>query len=201
MKPIIKISNLTKVFDGVKVIDRFNLEVYPNEILVIMGASGAGKTSLLNIIGQLDKEFQGHIEYSSDIFESTHVPFPFVFQGSESLLPWKTVIGNIKITNPKIEKDELEDILESLSLYEHRHKFPYQLSGGMKQRVGIARGLACHSKLMLMDEPFTNLDATLRKKLQELVMFIREERGMTIIFVTHDEDEAQFVGDRIIKLI
>ena len=135
MKPIIKISNLTKVFDGVKVIDRFNLEVYPNEILVIMGASGAGKTSLLNIIGQLDKEFQGHIEYSSDIFESTHVPFPFVFQGTESLLPWNTVIGTIKITNPKIDTDELENIIESLSLYEHRQKFqkgsPYTAAPGL----------------------------------------------------------------------
>ena len=200
MNPIIKINNLTKVFDGIKIIDRLNLEVYSNEILVIMGASGAGKTSLLNIIGQLDRDYQGEIEYASDIFQATHVPFPYVFQDSESLLPWKTVIGNIKIGNQHVEEDELENILESLSLSEHRHKFPYQLSGGMKQRVGIARGLVCHSKMMLMDEPFSNLDAVLRKKLQELVRLIREKRDMTVIFVTHDEEEAQRVGDRIIRL-
>lgn len=200
MNPIIKINNLTKVFDGIKIIDQLNLEVYSNEILVIMGASGAGKTSLLNIIGQLDRDYQGEIEYASDIFQATHVPFPYVFQDSESLLPWKTVIGNIKIGNQHVEEDELEDILESLSLSEHRHKFPYQLSGGMKQRVGIARGLVCHSKMMLMDEPFSNLDAVLRKKLQELVRLIREKRDMTVIFVTHDEEEAQRVGDRIIRL-
>ena len=200
MNPIIKINNLTKVFDGIKIIDQLNLEVYSNEILVIMGASGAGKTSLLNIIGQLDRDYQGEIEYASDIFQATHVPFPYVFQDSESLLPWKTVIGNIKIGNQHVEEDELENILESLSLSEHRHKFPYQLSGGMKQRVGIARGLVCHSKMMLMDEPFSNLDAVLRKKLQELVRLIREKRDMTVIFVTHDEEEAQRVGDRIIRL-
>lgn len=200
MNPIIKINNLTKVFDGIKIIDRLNLEVYSNEILVIMGASGAGKTSLLNIIGQLDRDYQGEIEYASDIFQATHVPFPYVFQDSESLLPWKTVIGNIKIGNQHVEEYELEDILESLSLSEHRHKFPYQLSGGMKQRVGIARALVCHSKMMLMDEPFSNLDAVLRKKLQELVRLIREKRGMTVIFVTHDEEEAQCVADRIIRL-
>jgi len=200
LNPIIKINNLTKVFDGIKIIDQLNLEVYSNEILVIMGASGAGKTSLLNIIGQLDRDYQGEIEYASDIFQATHVPFPYVFQDSESLLPWKTVIGNIKIGNQHVEEDELEDILESLSLSEHRHKFPYQLSGGMKQRVGIARGLVCHSKMMLMDEPFSNLDAVLRKKLQELVRLIREKRDMTVIFVTHDEEEAQRVGDRIIRL-
>lgn len=200
MNPIIKINNLTKVFDGIKIIDQLNLEIYSNEILVIMGASGAGKTSLLNIIGQLDRDYQGEIEYASDIFQATHVPFPYVFQDSESLLPWKTVIGNIKIGNQHVEEDELEDILESLSLSEHRHKFPYQLSGGMKQRVGIARGLVCHSKMMLMDEPFSNLDAVLRKKLQELVRLIREKRDMTVIFVTHDEEEAQRVGDRIIRL-
>ncbi len=200
MNPIIKINNLTKVFDGIKIIDRLNLEVYSNEILVIMGASGAGKTSLLNIIGQLDRDYQGEIVYASDIFQATHVPFPYVFQDSESLLPWKTVIGNIKIGNQHVEEDELENILESLSLSEHRHKFPYQLSGGMKQRVGIARGLVCHSKMMLMDEPFSNLDAVLRKKLQELVRLIREKRDMTVIFVTHDEEEAQRVGDRIIRI-
>lgn len=200
MKPIIKAKNIIKLYNGNRILNGVNLEIYPQEILVIMGESGAGKTTLLNILGQLDGNYEGEVEFSDEIFESCHIPFPFVFQDSGSLLPWKTVSGNVKMANQKITHDDLRDILESLSLTEHKDKFPYQLSGGMKQRVGIARALVCNSKVVFMDEPFSNLDSSLRKKLQELVLLIRKQRGVSVIFVTHDENEALFIGDRIIRI-
>lgn len=200
MKSIIQVENVSKIFGGKRIFSEISFEVYSDEILVLMGESGVGKSTMLNLIGQLDCDFEGEITYDACIFEGNRIPFPFVFQESESLLPWKNVEDNIRLVQSNISKEALDEILNLVSLETHRYKKPHELSGGMKQRVGIARALVCHSKVMLMDEPFSSLDANLRRKLQDLIIEIKNKRSLTVIFVTHDLDEAKRIGDRIINL-
>lgn len=200
MKSIIQVEKVSKIFGGKRIFNEVSFEVYSDEILVLMGESGAGKSTMLNLIGQLDNDFEGEITYDAQVFEGNRIPFPFVFQESESLLPWKNVEDNIRLVQSILSKEALDEILNLVSLEAHRYKKPHELSGGMKQRVGIARALVCHSKVMLMDEPFSSLDANLRRKLQDLIIEIKNKRSLTVIFVTHDLEEAKRIGDRIINL-
>lgn len=200
MKSLIKLENVSKQFGDKRIFDQLNLEVFENEIVVIMGGSGAGKSTLLNLIAQLDDDYKGKILYSNEVFDAIDIPFPFVFQEFESLLPWKTVEGNLKVVQRKHDLQKVHAILKEVELFEHKDKYPHELSGGMKQRVGIARALLCRSKILLMDEPFGSLDGTLRTKLQLLIKTIQREHQLSILFVTHDEEEAQKVGDRIIRI-
>lgn len=200
MKTLIEIKNLSKRFKDKYVIEHLNLKIYENEILVIMGNSGSGKSTLLNLISQIDTDFEGEILYGKGIYENVKIPFPMVFQESESLLPWLSVEGNLRLVHQKISQSLLDEALEKVSLIEHRHKKPIALSGGMKQRVGIARAMLCNSKILLMDEPFASLDGELRTKMQELVLQIQKEQKSTILFITHDEREAMIMGNRVVRL-
>ncbi|GAB6108080.1 ABC transporter ATP-binding protein [Fusibacter bizertensis] len=200
MKPVIEIKNLTKLFNQKCVFSNLDMKIYENEILVIMGASGSGKSTLLNILSQIDMDFEGEILYDESLFENVKIPFPMIFQESESLLPWLTVEENIKLIHQKVSQIALEEVLEKVDLVEHRHKKPRELSGGMKQRVGIARAMLCNSKIMLMDEPFASLDKDLRVKMQDLVLQIQKEQKLSIVFVTHDEKEADVMSHRVIRL-
>jgi len=199
-KPLIELKNIGKKYGEEVLFEKFNLTIYENEFLVIMGPSGRGKSTLLNMIGQLDDDFTGEIIYNPILFKNNAVPFPFVFQTFDTLLPWKTVEENIRLVNRKLSKSECDFILSSVSLKEDRFKYPPMLSGGMKQRVGIARALACHSKMMLMDEPFGSLDQKMREKLQNLIVTLQKQTGLTLVFVTHDVDEAEKIGTRRIVL-
>jgi len=200
VKTIIQVEKVSKKFTGKTIFSDVSFEVYEDEILVIMGDSGIGKSILLNIIGQLDRAYDGSISYDPSVFEGNQIPFPFVFQALESLLPWKNVEDNIRLVQSNLSEQALNEILHLVSLESHRYKKPHELSGGMKQRVGIARALVCHSKVLLMDEPFSSLDSKLRKRLQDLIVDIKNKRGLTVIFVTHDVEEALRIGDRIINL-
>lgn len=200
MKPLIEVVDLGKKYGNIDVFKALTFNIYENELLVIMGASGAGKSTLLNILGGLDTDYEGEIIYSEDVFSEIEVPMPFVFQEFESLLPWKTVEENIRLVKKHVSEVEIENVLREVELLEHRDKYPEALSGGMKQRVGIARALICHSKVLYMDEPFGSLDSELRRKLQDLILRLKAERDMTILFVTHDVDEGKRLGDRIITI-
>ena len=200
MRPLIEIKQLRKKYNGTLGLNDLTFTIYENEFLVIMGASGAGKSTLLNIIGKLDSDFEGEIHYSDEIFSGNNVPLPFVFQEFESLLPWKTVEENILLVSPHSSALEMDNMLNEVALIEHRHKYPDALSGGMKQRVGVARALICHSKVLFMDEPFGSLDRELRGKLQDFIKQIKKDRNMTIVFVTHDLEEANRLGDRILRI-
>lgn len=200
MKPIIQVDKVSKIFSGKTIFHEVSFDVFAGEILVLMGDSGIGKSTMLNLIGQLDRNFEGKIVYDECVFDGNQIPFPFVFQESDSLLPWKTVEDNVRLVQGDILEDALDEILGLVSLDAHRYKKPHELSGGMKQRVGIARALVCHSKVLLMDEPFSSLDSNLRRKLQDLIIDIKNKRGLTIIFVTHDHEEAKRIGDRIVYL-
>ena len=200
MDKLISIRDLSKSFGHKKVLNAINLDVYEKEILVVMGPSGCGKSTFLNIIGKLDTSFSGEVHYNSKLFEGVRVPFPFVFQESESLLPWKSVYDNLKLVVEDSYDQDIEDVLNTVDLWEHQDKRPAELSGGMKQRVGIARALMCHSKMLFMDEPFSSLDSELRMKMQNLVVNLKNEKGLSIIFVTHDLEEANRIGDRIVQM-
>lgn len=200
MGQLIEIRNLKKMFNKEVLFDNFNLTIYENEILILMGPSGIGKSTLLNIIGQLDDDYTGTITYDRILFEGIQVPFPFVFQEFDSILPWKTVAENICLVRDGITEEELDLVLRMVSLYDHSNKYPVELSGGMKQRVEIARALICKSKLLLMDEPFGSLDQEMRRKLQDFVIELQRETGITIVMVTHDHDEAQRMGSRIVVI-
>lgn len=199
-KTLIKLEHLKKSFGREVIFEDFSLEVYENEILVIMGPSGAGKSTLLNVIGQLEPYDSGEIHYHPELFEGTKVPLPFVFQEFDTLLPWKTVEGNIRLVAKDLPEGELQTVLDTVALSEHRHKKPGALSGGMKQRVGIARALVCHSKILLMDEPFGSLDRDMRLKMQDFLLDLQHRTGLTIVLVTHDLEEAEKLGTRIIRL-
>lgn len=196
----IEIKHMKKAFGTEVLFEDFNLEVYENEILVLMGPSGAGKSTLLNVIGQLEPYDGGEIRYHPALFDGISVPFPFVFQEFDTLLPWKTVEGNIRLVAKGLTEAALNEVLETVALSEHRHKKPSALSGGMKQRVGIARALVCHSKVLLMDEPFGSLDREMRLKMQDFLLELQLRTGLTIVLVTHDPEEAEKLATRIVRL-
>jgi NitT/TauT family transport system ATP-binding protein len=185
-----------------------SFEVHRGEFVCIVGPSGAGKTTLLRCLGGLLAPSQGSVRFEGKTFVKTPEEVAIVFQDySRSLFPWLTVENNIALPlkrkgDSKAERSKL--VLDSLSAVgldvAVSKQHPWQLSGGMQQRVAIARALAYQPKLLLMDEPFASVDAQTRFGLEDLILRVREEFGMTIVFVTHDIDESVYVGDRVIAL-
>lgn len=197
MKTLIKLNHISKYFGEQQVLHNFSLEIKEGERLVIMGPSGSGKSTLLNLIAKTDLDYMGEIERAQSLEEGIKIPYPIVFQENENLLPWKTVSGNLKVIS---KNKEVTPYLDMVGLLDAKDKKPHQLSGGMKQRVGIARALMCDSKVLLMDEPFSNLDWHLREKMQALIVELTQRLGQTLIFVTHDEVEAKAIATRIIRI-
>lgn len=197
MKTLIKINRISKFFGEQQVLHDFSLEIKEGERLVIMGPSGSGKSTLLNLIAKTDQDYTGVIERAPSLEEGIKIPYPIVFQENENLLPWKTVAGNLRVIS---KNKEVTPYLDMVGLLDAKDKKPHQLSGGMKQRVGIARAIMCDSKVLLMDEPFSNLDGHLREKMQALIIEMTQRLGQTLIFVTHDEVEAKAIATRIIRI-
>jgi nitrate/nitrite transport system ATP-binding protein len=208
----LKLENVEKRFpipgkeDYVAVTD-VNLHIKKNEIISIIGHSGCGKSTLLNMISGLDMQTEGVI-----LLENKEVVGPgperaVVFQ-NHSLLPWLTVYQNIELAvkkvMPHLTKEELEQRVDKfitmVNLDHARDKRPDEISGGMKQRVGIARALSIKPKVLLMDEPFGALDSLTRANLQEHLMRIQQSVQNTVIIITHDVDEAVLLSDRVIMM-
>jgi NitT/TauT family transport system ATP-binding protein len=188
-------------------IREISFEAGLGELVCVVGPSGAGKTTLLRCLAGLLAPSKGTISFEGRPIEGTPAEVAVVFQDySRSLFPWLTVASNIALPlknkgMPKRERAKLvEEALAAVGLPEVGAYHPWQLSGGMQQRIAIARALAYQPKLLLMDEPFASVDAQTRFELEDLVLSVRERFGMTIVFVTHDIDEAVYVGDRIIVL-
>lgn len=188
----LNIINLSKSYDKHVVFENFSLALREKEINCILGESGCGKTTLLNIIAQIDKEFTGQLVGFSNL------SFSYIFQETR-LLPWYTVYQNLAVILSHEEDKEniIETYLKLVGLIDYKGYYPYQLSGGMKQRLSIARAFAVKSDILLMDEPFKGLDPGLKKTLIEAFIDLWEQDKRTIIFVTHDIDEALLLGDDI----
>jgi nitrate ABC transporter ATP-binding subunit len=205
----IAIDGVGRVFhvDGavVTAIERVNLDVGENEFVSIVGTSGCGKSTLLNMVGGLDEPTSGEIRIDGAIVDGPGRNRGFVFQ-SYSLFEWMTVRRNIrfaleKSNISKAEKQELVDhFVKAVGLSGFENAYPKQLSGGMRQRVAIARALVYKPSILLMDEPFGALDAQTRGMMQELLLKVWEEHKVTVLFVTHDVDEAIFLADRVVVL-
>ncbi len=199
------IRNLTKTYSGGRVValQDVNLEVQPNESLCILGPSGCGKTTLLRILDSLITHDQGEIIFDGELVTAPRPDVAMVFQHF-GLFPWKSLQENIAYGlvlrgRPKQEKEAaVERYIELMGLKGFEKAYPYQLSGGMQQRAGLARALAINPSLLLMDEPFGALDAQTREMMQEELLRILESEKKTLIFVTHSIDEAILLGNRIV---
>jgi NitT/TauT family transport system ATP-binding protein len=204
------INNLHQRFsrdDGstLTAIEHLNLTVRDKEFVCVLGPSGCGKTTLLRIIAGLDEAQAGTIALDGEEIKGPNPKVGFVFQ-EYSLFPWRNVIDNIAFGLemrgiPRKEQGRIaEQYLDLVGLTTFRESFPSELSGGMRQRVAVARALALDPVLLLMDEPFGALDAQTRNMLQTELLNIWGKTKKTILFVTHSVDEAVFLADRIIVL-
>lgn len=184
------------------VLESIQLQIQPGEFVCLLGPSGCGKSTLLNVIAGFIKPTEGYVMVDQTPVTKPGADRGFVFQ-QYSLLPWKTTFQNVefglKIRGlDKAKRTTLvNDYLNRVGLYKHRNSYPSQLSGGMQQRASIVRALVNSPSVLLMDEPFAALDAQTRHMMQELLLDIWSDLRTTVIFVTHDIEEALFLGDRI----
>jgi NitT/TauT family transport system ATP-binding protein len=203
-RPAIRIGDLQKSFGRLVAIDRVSVDIEPGEFFVIVGPSGCGKTTLLRILAGLDTATAGTIEIDTPAV-SDRPANSMVFQG-ESIFPWMTVWNNaaygLRMRNAPaaIIKERVGHYLDATGLTRFAGYYPHQLSGGMKQRVSIARAFANDPEILLMDEPFSALDAQNKLLLQEELLRIWEVQKKTVVFITHSVDEAVYLGDRIMVM-
>jgi NitT/TauT family transport system ATP-binding protein len=192
---------------GRDVLADISFEVREGEFLCVVGPSGCGKTTLLRLLAGLLQPTGGEIRFLGERVSGPSRSRAIVFQDyPNALLPWRTVAGNVALSLEAcgVERDKraaaIDALLAKMGLQHAADQFPNQLSGGMQQRVQIARCLAQQPKIMLMDEPFGALDAITRQTLQDELLAIAAERRMTVVFITHDLEEAIYLGDRVIVL-
>ena len=210
MEPLLRLINIRKTFNSVKdqkveAVDEISLEVWEGEFLCILGRSGCGKTTLLRMIAGLEPPTGGEIFLENQLIRGTDPNVGLIFQ-EFVLLPWRTVLGNIEFGLEVMGVDQAQrrrkamEYIKIIELEGFEHQYPKELSGGMKQRVAIARAIICNPKILLMDEPFAALDAQTRFNMQKFLLSLWEKTGKTIFFVTHNVDEAVFLGQRLILL-
>ena len=206
MAPLISLRGVGKSFrDGqISALDDISFDVGPGEFVSLVGPSGCGKTTLLRLIDGLIAPDRGEIRVAGQM-PAPSSRLAMVFQ-SARLLPWRTVAGNIEFVlalkglSRRAGADRARAILGAVGLRDFAEAWPHELSGGMKQRVGLARALAVEPDVLLMDEPFAALDAMTRETLRQGLMQLWTERQMAVVFVTHDIDEAILLSQRIILL-
>jgi len=208
---LLKVERLKKVYESttgnVEAIGDISFEMGSGELVCIVGPSGCGKTTLLKCIAGLLRPTAGSVELDGRRVSGPPANMALVFQEyGRSLYPWLTVRGNVELPLkhkklPGSERDRLvQDAIAAVGLEHAVKSYPWQLSGGMQQRVAIARAVAYQPEVLIMDEPFAAVDAQTRADLEDLVRSLHLERGMSILFVTHDIDESVYLGERVIVL-
>jgi nitrate/nitrite transport system ATP-binding protein len=212
MKPHLELSDVCVDFPTPKgtfnALDHIDLKVAQGEFLSLIGHSGCGKSTVLNIVAGLLKATRGGVLVNGHEVNSPGPDRAMVFQ-NHSLLPWLSVYGNVALAVRQVfgrsksraeQREWIEHNLELVNMLHARDKRPHEISGGMKQRVGIARALAMQPEILLLDEPFGALDALTRAQLQDALMDIQARLGNTVLMVTHDVDEAVLLSDRVVML-
>jgi len=202
----LELKGVRKSYGATQVLGGIDLSIEKGEFVALIGHSGCGKSTLLNIIAGLAKPTRGVVFLDNEVVDSAGPDRAVVFQ-DHSLLPWLSVQDNVRLAVDKTMKgsraerrDWVRHNLELVRMGHAATKYPAELSGGMKQRVGIARALAMRPRVLLMDEPFGALDALTRASLQDLVMGIQVETRNTVVMITHDVDEAVLLADRVLMM-
>jgi len=208
----LRIENVSKIYPTANngeyvVLKDVNLHIQEGEFICLIGHSGCGKSTLLNMVGGFSKPSIGEVLVNGKLITKPGPDRMVVFQGY-ALLPWLTVYENVHLAvdsvYPNLSKSEKNDIvrhhLAMVGLSESSEKKPTQISGGMKQRVSIARALSIRPKVLILDEPFGALDAITKEELQEELLQIWTEHRCTVLMITHDIDEALFLADRLVMM-
>ena len=199
----LSVEGVRMAFSSSLVLDSIDLSVRKGEFVSLIGHSGCGKSTLLNLVAGLLKPTAGTILLAGKHIDGPGPDRGVVFQ-NHSLLPWLTCFDNVYLAVERVfqdrRKERTHEALELVGLSHAENKYPHQISGGMKQRVGIARALAIEPKVLLLDEPFGALDALTRATLQDELMRIVAKTGATVLMVTHDVDEAVLLSDRVVMM-
>ncbi|TPW30914.1 ABC transporter ATP-binding protein [Martelella alba] len=208
-KPLVKMEHVSKVFsNGTLALNDMSLTVERGQFISLLGPSGCGKSTALRIMSALGDITTGTIDWPSSRISSKGRPegdISFVFQ-EPTLMPWKTVFGNVYLPlklrgiTKAAAAPEIEKVLKTVGLQDFADAYPRELSGGMKMRVSIARALVTKPKLLLMDEPFAALDEITRQRLNDDVLKLWRETGITVIFVTHSVFESAYLSSRIVVM-
>lgn len=199
---MIEVEDLNFAYQTEKVLDNINLNVKKGESLAVIGPSGCGKTTLLYLLAGLEKADRGTIKINDQPLAGIRDKSGVILQ-DYGLFPWKTVYNNLalglKIREIKAQKikTKVNSALKRLKIFELKDKYPAELSGGQKQRVAVGRSLVLEPDLLLMDEPFSALDALTREEMQNLILEIHNRESFTFVLVTHDIAEAAFLGHKI----
>ena len=206
--PVIEFGGISLAYGGRPIISDLSLQVGRGEIVCIIGPSGCGKTTALRMAGGLVQPDSGAVRLLGEPLTAPRRDVAIVFQDyGKALLPWRTAHANVALALeaagvPRRERDaRIRSLLAKVGLAGHDDKYPTEMSGGMQQRIQIARCLAQDPAVLLMDEPFGALDAMTRQGLQDEMLSIVAETGATVFFVTHDLEEAVYIGDRVIGLL
>ena len=204
----IAFSGVTLNLGGKAILENVSLDVRPGEFLCIIGASGCGKTTALRLAAGLYQPTSGTVTFDGKPMLEPRRNIAIVFQDyGKALLPWRTAAGNVSLAleasgMASAERAaRIDELLKKVGLPNHAEKYPAEMSGGMQQRLQIARCLAQEPKALLMDEPFGALDAMTRQGLQDEVLSLVRASDATVVFVTHDLEEAIYLGDRVIGLL
>jgi NitT/TauT family transport system ATP-binding protein len=201
----LRVQAIRHAFRDLHVLDDVSFDVPAGEVTVLVGPSGCGKSTLLAIAGGLLKPDAGRVEIAGEVAADCLNPLTYVFQDF-SLLPWRSVAGNVSLVlegtalSKPARAARIAEVLETTGLSAFAHAWPKQLSGGMRQRVGIARALAVRPAVLLMDEPLSALDAQTRDLLLDEFAALIAARGMTVVYVTHNLAEAVRLGHRVVVL-
>jgi len=205
--PLISFRDVNHDFGNRPILRNINLTVRKSEFVCLVGPSGCGKTTLLRMIGGLLAPTSGEVAFNGHRLNGPAKEISFMFQDySKALLPWRTAAGNVSLAleangvPARKRGPRIAELLKKVGLANHAEHFPAQLSGGMQQRVQIARCLAQDPSVLLMDEPFGALDAMTRQSLQDEILRLIAASGTTVLFVTHDLEEAIYLGNRVVAL-
>lgn len=201
----LSVRNVSKQYSDLQVLDGIALQAAPGEFVSIVGTSGCGKTTLLRIISGLEPATEGSVHVGADKVTGPNLSVGVAFQ-ADRLMPWRTVAQNVALGTEmrrcrgRVSKSDVSGLLRLVGLEDFAERYPYQLSGGMRQRANLARALAINPSVLLLDEPFAALDAQTREVMQLELLRIWQETGKTVVFITHQIDEAVYLSDRVIVL-